>query len=75
MPPMQRTEQAVPTPETTNPPLVCPICWSHEGIESVNGIILSAKAMGGRDLTEVSIYRCPRWHLFAMFNQPEDWEP
>jgi hypothetical protein len=69
---MQRTEQTTPSPEILAATLVCPICWSHEGVETVEGIVLSAKAMGGRDLSGVSVYRCPRWHLFAVFNQPED---
>ncbi len=54
-------------------PFCCPICCDHT-IERVEGIVLSARAMGGRDLSEVSIYRCARWHLFATFKQPKAWE-
>lgn len=50
-------------------PFVCPICWDH-AIEQIEGIVLSAKSVGGRDLSRVSIYRCGHWHLFALFNQP-----
>ena len=71
---MREAEQTVPSPEVPTTLLVCPICWSHEGVEEVHGIVLSAKATGGRNLTGVSLYRCPRWHLFALFNPPKEWE-
>jgi hypothetical protein len=69
---MQQSDQTVPSAEATTLLLVCPICWSHEGVEQVTDIVLSARAMGGRDLSQVSAYRCPRWHLFVLLNQPED---
>ncbi len=69
---MQRSEQKILSQEAIAAPLVCPVCWSHEGVEAANDIVLSARAMSGRHLTEVPIYRCARWHLFALFNQPQD---
>ena len=72
--PMQHTEQTVPPPEPITAALVCPICWDHEGVELVKDIVLSARPIGGRDLSQVSVYRCAHWHLFSVFHQPNAWE-
>lgn len=53
--------------------IVCLVCWDH-AVERIEGIVLSARSIGGRDLSEVTIYRCSHWHLFALFYQPADWE-
>ena len=69
--PMQHPEQTVPpAQESITAALVCPICWDHQGIEQVKDIVLSARPIGGRDLSQVSVYRCARWHLFAVFQRP-----
>jgi hypothetical protein len=54
-------------------PLVCPVCCDHE-IERIEGIVLSAGATGGRELNQVSVYRCSHWHLFALIYSPAEWE-
>jgi hypothetical protein len=54
-------------------PIVCPICWGHDVVR-LDGIQLSAAPMGGRALSEVSVYHCDHWHLLALFNQPATWE-
>ena len=66
----EETEQ-LPAPDEA--PIVCPVCWDH-AVERVEGIVLSAKTMGGHDLSQVSVYRCAQWRLFALFNQPKAWE-
>lgn len=50
-------------------PIVCPVCWDH-AVERIEGIVLSARSVDGRNLSQVSIYRCTHWHVFALFNQP-----
>ena len=71
---MQGSKQPVKISDTpVDVPIVCPICWDH-AVERVEGIVLSARQSGGRDLSQVSIYRCAHWHLFALFYQPAEWE-
>jgi len=70
---MARLELVPPPPIPEEPPIVCPICWDH-AVERIDGIVLTARAMGGRDLSQVKIYRCSAWHLFALFQQPKAWE-
>jgi len=52
--------------------LICPVCCDH-AIERVEGIVLSVSATGGRNLSQVSMYRCSHWHLFALVYQPAEW--
>ena len=69
---MLASEDMQYSPAPHDGPIVCPVCWDHT-VEAVEGIVLSAKAMGGSDLGQVSIYRCAQWHVFALFNQPKAW--
>jgi len=50
-------------------PITCPICCDH-AVEQIEGIVLSARTAGGRDLSQVAVYRCDHWHLFALLYQP-----
>jgi hypothetical protein len=54
-------------------PIACPLCLDHT-VEQVEGIVLSAQPIGGREISKVSVYRCSFWHLFAVFEQPTAWE-
>ena len=54
-------------------PIICPVCWTHD-VERIEGMVLSARSVGGGDLSQVSMYRCIHWHLFALFYQPAEWE-
>jgi hypothetical protein len=56
----------------TKTPILCPICWD-QSIERIQGIVLSARPIGGQDLSQVSLYRCRQQHLFALFEQPAGW--
>ena len=67
------TEPAQLPDPTVHAAIVCPVCWDH-AVEPIEGIVLPARAIGGRDLSQVSLYRCSHWHLFALFYQPADWE-
>ena len=70
---MQWSPEVTQSTTPIEAPLSCPVCCDH-AIEQIKGIVLSARAMGGRDLTQVTMYRCSHWHLFALFYQPADWE-
>ena len=70
---MHWSEEVTPSPMADETPIVCPVCWYH-AVERVEGIVLSARPIGGHDLSQVSVYRCAHWHLFALFNQPKAWE-
>lgn len=49
-------------------PLMCPICCDH-GIEIVDGIRLAASNTQGDNIGRAVVYRCPQWHVFALFGQ------
>jgi hypothetical protein len=70
---MQLSEEVSLSSTPVEAPLVCPVCCDH-AIEQIEGIVLSASAMGGRNLSNVSMYRCSHWHLFALVYQPAEWE-
>ena len=69
---MQWSPELRPSSKTVEAPLVCPVCCDHD-IERIEGIVLSASATGGRNLSQVSMYRCSHWHLFALVYQPAEW--
>jgi hypothetical protein len=54
-------------------PTRCPMC-KNRALQPVEGIVLTAKLMGGKEISDVSVYRCGHRHLFAVFNQPVDGE-
>jgi len=62
-----------PTEVPLQVPIACPVCVDH-AIEKAEGISLSASPIGGREISKVSVYRCSRSHLFALFDQPVKWE-
>lgn len=70
---MRWSAEVRPSSTPVEAPLICPVCCDH-GIEPIEGIALSASAMGGRELSRVSVYRCSHWHVFALVYQPVEWE-
>jgi hypothetical protein len=70
---MQWSEEIRASKTAIEVPIICPVCWSHD-VERIEGIALSARSVGGRDLSQVSMYRCIHWHLFALFYQPAEWQ-
>ena len=72
-PGMLSSNLAKSPPSPTETPVVCPVCWDHS-VERVEGVKLTARSMGGGDLSQVIVYRCAHWHLFALFQQPKAWE-
>jgi len=63
-------------PRSTQPaeiPIVCPVCWDR-AIERVDGVRLSASNEQGRNIGRAAIYRCSRWHIFALFEQLMTWD-
>jgi hypothetical protein len=70
---MQPSEQVIPSNTPLEAPLVCPVCCDHE-IERIDGIVLSARPMGDRDLSEAAMFRCRHWHLSALVYQAAEWE-
>ena len=70
---MQASSEERPQNVPVAAPIVCPVCCD-DAIERIDGIVLSARAMGGRDLSQVTMYRCGHWHLFVLLYQPADWE-
>ena len=69
---MQYSSEVRPSTTPVEAPLVCPVCCDH-AVERIEGIVLSASATGGRNLSQVSMYRCSHWHLFALVYQPAEW--
>jgi hypothetical protein len=54
-------------------PIVCPVCWDH-AIERVEGVHLSASNADGKNVGGASVFRCSRWHMFALFEQLITWD-
>jgi hypothetical protein len=50
-------------------PTVCPVCWDHD-ITRVEDVRLSVDGGDRHEVGRASVYRCDRWHLFALFDQP-----
>jgi hypothetical protein len=65
---IQETDEIKVSANPVEIPIVCPICWDH-AVERIEGIVLSSRTVGGRDLSQVLIYRCTCWHVFALFSQ------
>jgi hypothetical protein len=61
-------ESNIPRP-LVDTPTVCPLCWDHD-ITQVEHVRLSAHSGDGHDVGRAYVYRCSRWHLFALFDQP-----
>ena len=49
-------------------PIVCPLCWDH-ALERIEGLRLTARTVAEHDVRRVLMYRCSRWHVFALFEQ------